>query len=56
MSGRLIILSKKTWHPWRQDNQERVMRDERLHREAEAEKAEKQQCVGWLFDVWFHRG
>ena len=45
MSGRLIILSKKSWHRWRQDNQERVLRDERLHREAEAEKAAKQRCV-----------
>ena len=45
MSGRLIILSKKSWHPWRQDNQERVLRDERLHREAQAEEAAKQLWV-----------
>ena len=28
-----MILSKKTWNVWNQKNQEKVLRDERLHRE-----------------------
>lgn len=38
MSGRLVILRHKSWHVWNQDNQEKVLRDERLAREAEVEK------------------
>ena len=33
MSGRLVILPKKTYCPWRPENVERVLRDERLERE-----------------------
>ena len=39
MSGRLVISRHKSWHVWNQDNQEKVLRDERIHRE----KMEKQQ-------------
>lgn len=38
MSGRLVILRHKSWHVWNQDNQEKVLRDERLHRESEEAK------------------
>mmetsp|Transcript_9453 Transcript_9453/g.10171 ORF Transcript_9453/g.10171 Transcript_9453/m.10171 type:complete len:186 (+) Transcript_9453:35-592(+) len=38
MSGRLVISRHKSWHVWNQDNQEKVLRDERLAREAEEEK------------------
>ena len=33
MSGRLIILPKKSYTPWNPQNVERVIRDERLHKE-----------------------
>jgi hypothetical protein len=33
MSGRLIILPKKSYCPWNPKNVERVLRDERIHRE-----------------------
>ena len=33
MSGRLVILPKKTYCPWKPENIERVLRDERLERE-----------------------
>jgi hypothetical protein len=39
MSGRLIILPKKSYCPWKPENVERVLRDERL----EKERSEKQQ-------------
>jgi hypothetical protein len=42
MSGRLIISRHKSWHVWNGDNQEKVLRDERLHREQEAEKRENE--------------
>jgi hypothetical protein len=42
MSGRLVILPHKSWNVWNQDNREKVMRDERLHREAEEAKVEKE--------------
>lgn len=38
MSGRLVILRHKSWHVWNQDNQEKVLRDERIHRESEEAK------------------
>jgi hypothetical protein len=41
MSGRLVILPHKSWNVWNQDNREKVLRDERLHREAEESKAAK---------------
>lgn len=44
-SGRLIILPKKSWHVWNQDNREKVLRDERLHREEQDERAEQQRYV-----------
>lgn len=48
MSGRLTILPKKTYCPWKPENVERVLRDERLERErlekeAEATRAREQQ-------------
>ena len=33
MSGRLTILPKKSYCPWKPENVERVLRDERLERE-----------------------
>ena len=42
MSGRLVILPKKTYCPWKPENVERVLRDERLERERQ-EKEEKKQ-------------
>jgi len=33
MSGRLVILPKKSWHVWNRENVEKVKRDERLDRE-----------------------
>lgn len=42
MSGRLVILRHKSWNVWNQDNQEKVLRDERLNREQlEAESSTK---------------
>jgi hypothetical protein len=35
MSGRLIILPKKSYCPWNKSNVERVLRDERQHAEAQ---------------------
>ena len=37
MSGRLIILPKKSYNPWKPENIERVLRDERLERERQAQ-------------------
>lgn len=45
-SGRLIILPKKSWHVWNQDNREKVLRDERLHREEQEKQEEQQRYVG----------
>lgn len=42
MSGRLVILRHKKWNVWNQDNQEKVLKDERLAREEEQEKFEKE--------------
>ena len=44
MSGRLVILPKKSWNVWNQDNREKVKRDERLAREHQEalDKAEKE--------------
>ena len=42
MSGRLVILRHKSWNVWNKDNQEKVLRDERLHRE-KLEAIEQQQ-------------
>lgn len=33
MSSKLVILRHKSWNVWNQDNREKVLRDERLHRE-----------------------
>ena len=45
MSGRLVILRHKSWHVWNGDNQEKVLRDERLNREkiSAAQDYEKKQ-------------
>jgi hypothetical protein len=42
MSGRLVISRHKSWHVWNQDNQEKVLKDERLAREQEQENQEKE--------------
>jgi hypothetical protein len=42
MSGRLIILPKKSYCPWNPKNVERVERDEREHREAQARQRQQQ--------------
>jgi hypothetical protein len=34
MSSRLVILRHKKWNVWNPDNRERVLRDERLHKES----------------------
>ena len=41
MSGRLILLPKKSYTPWNRENVERVLRDERLERERLQNKQEK---------------
>lgn len=41
MSGRLVILRHKSWHVWNQDNQEKVLRDERIQKEQEEELKSK---------------
>ena len=38
MSGRLVILRHKSWNVWNADNKEKVLRDERLHKEQLDEK------------------
>jgi hypothetical protein len=38
MSGRLVILPHKSWNVWNRDNREKVLRDERLHKEDENKK------------------
>jgi hypothetical protein len=43
MSGRLIILPKKSYCPWNSKNVERVLRDEREHAEATAKEAKDQE-------------
>ena len=45
MSGRLVILPHKSWNVWNQDNREKVARDERLHKEAEDAKIEKERLL-----------
>jgi hypothetical protein len=42
MSGRLVILRHKSWNVWNQDNVEKVLRDERLHRETIEEESTNQ--------------
>lgn len=42
MSGRLVILPKKTYCPWNPENVERVLRDERRERERQEDKAKAQ--------------
>ncbi len=44
MSGRLIILPKKSYNPWNPQNTERVQRDERLHKER-IEKEEEERRI-----------
>jgi hypothetical protein len=43
MSGRLIILPKKSYCPWNSKNVERVLRDERLHAEEQQQELEQVQ-------------
>ena len=42
MSGRLIILPKKSYCPWNPSNVERVLRDEREHAESQEREASQQ--------------
>jgi hypothetical protein len=42
MSGRLIILPKKSYCPWNPRNVQRVLRDEEAHAAAEEQEAKKQ--------------
>jgi hypothetical protein len=39
MSGRLIILPKKSYCPWKPENVQRVLRDEARHRQQESQQA-----------------
>ena len=43
MSGRLIILPKKSYCPWNPENVERVLKDEREHAEEQERKQKEQQ-------------
>ena len=46
MSGRLVISKHKSYHVWNQDNVEKVMRDERLHKEKlEAEAQREKESI-----------
>eukprot|EP01029_Cantina_marsupialis_P023693 TRINITY_DN5969_c0_g1_i1.p1 TRINITY_DN5969_c0_g1~~TRINITY_DN5969_c0_g1_i1.p1 ORF type:complete len:352 (-),score=100.02 TRINITY_DN5969_c0_g1_i1:66-1121(-) len=45
MSGRLIILPHKKWNVWNRDNVEKVLKDERLDREAKEKDAKKQRLI-----------
>ena len=45
MSGRLIILPKKSYCPWNPENVERVLRDEREHAEKIEQEAKKQKAA-----------
>jgi len=49
MSGRLTILPKKTYCPWKPENVERVLRDERLERERQ--QAATSQSLGDVDDA-----
>lgn len=42
MSGRLIILPKKSYCPWKPENVERVLRDERKHKEEQEAMAKSE--------------
>jgi hypothetical protein len=44
MSGRLIILPKKTYCPWNSKNVERVLQDERLHAKEQAKQQQDSQA------------
>ena len=45
MSGRLIILPKKSYCPWNPQNVERVLRDERRHAEAQEQAAAREETA-----------
>jgi len=40
--GNLNILMHKDWHVWRSENVEKVLKDEKKHREEEAKKKQDQ--------------
>ncbi len=40
MSGRLVILPHKSWNVWNRDNREKVLKDEREHKEKQDLKSE----------------
>ncbi len=42
MSGRLVISKHKSYHVWNQDNVEKVLRDERIHKEKQEAEAKRE--------------
>ncbi len=53
MSSRLVILRHKKWNVWNPENRERVLRDERLHKEAQeqAQVSERLHTQDKIFEI-----